>query len=140
MRNKSITVNMDIESSPTVMSNLTAGILPFKGYKPGEMVYWVASTPTGKSMMDNSMVLTMLKNRGYMKEEKPKYQFSRTIWYEASLIGIRPEQVSERIEWCEQTFGPLPKNPDAWSRWYVSYNKIRIRDQEDFSWYTLRWS
>lgn len=129
-------VIVDLETyTPSVMTSSTPGILPVGGYKPGELVYW-AGRQTGKSML----VETMLKNRGYVQAEKPKYQFSRTIWYEASLIGIRPEQVGERIEWCEQTFGPLPKNPDAWSRWYVSYNKIRIRDQEDFSWYTLRWS
>ncbi len=68
---------------------------------------------------------------------KPKYQFSRK-WYQAKFNNKNYTQV---VEWCTQQFGPEPKNPDAWSRWYYkTYGIILFRDEKDYSLFLLRWS
>ena len=72
----------------------------------------------------------------------PKYKFSRAKWHTAQIwrmfadIGFREEWE----EWCRDNFGPHPKTPDAWSRWYFSWGTIYIRDEADYILYQLRWS
>ena len=44
-------------------------------------------------------------------------------------------------EWCAQQFGPHPKRPDAWSRWWHKFeDSILFRDEKDYILFTLRWS
>lgn len=69
---------------------------------------------------------------------KSKYNFSRN-WYEVKLMFKSYDPIQERIDWCEQTFGPQPKNPDAWSRWYNSFTTLRFRDEKDYQWFVMRW-
>jgi len=71
-----------------------------------------------------------------MKPEK-KYKFSRANWYEAKL----PKDGQVAFIWCIEQFGPEPKYPDAWSRWYFNVNRtFRFRDSKDYEWFMLRWS
>lgn len=81
----------------------------------------------------NPTFVTYGKNRS-------KYKFSRSMWYTVN-ISVYAEYV-ETIKWCEENFGPLPKNPDAWSRWFTDgwRNRIFFRDEKDYNWYMLRWS
>lgn len=67
-----------------------------------------------------------------------KYQFSRK-WYEVHLFFKSYDPIQERLDWCEQTFGPQPANPDAWCRWYTSHTILRFRDEKDYQWFILRW-
>ena len=70
-----------------------------------------------------------------------KYQFSRAKWYEVHMMFKSYAPIQERIDWCVETFGPLPKNPDAWTRWYLSgLTKLKFRDSKDYEWFMLRWS
>lgn len=67
---------------------------------------------------------------------QPKYKFSRR-WYQAEF---NTEFYFEVDEWCAEHFGPHPKRPDAWSRWWHKFeNSILIRDQEDYVMFILRW-
>ena len=138
---KSITVTAQeiLGSQMTMLSNSTQGISPFQGYKPGEMVLWTSGVRSGKSTIGNNMMMTMLKNRKYMEEEKSKYKFSRN-WFTVSLGKMDWKKVIDCINWCEETFGPQPKNPDAWSRWQIKYSSIYFRDSKDYEWFMLRWS
>jgi hypothetical protein len=69
--------------------------------------------------------------------QKSKYQFSRE-WFKGEF---GPEQYHEVREWCVEHFGPLDKNPDAWSRWRHYYvNEIHFRDEIDYTLFLLRWS
>ena len=66
-----------------------------------------------------------------------KYNFSRK-WYEAEFNDRYYDEVRE---WCAQHFGPHPKQPDAWSRWWHKYeSQILFRDETDWIFFTLRWS
>jgi len=68
---------------------------------------------------------------------KPTYKFSRAKWYEAKL----PKDGQGAFNWCIEQFGPEPKHPDAWSRWYFNVNRtFRFRDSKDYEWCMLRWS
>jgi hypothetical protein len=68
---------------------------------------------------------------------KPTYKFSRAKWYEAKL----PKDGQGAFNWCIEQFGPEPKHPDAWSRWYFNVNRtFRFRDSKDYEWFMLRWS
>lgn len=148
-----ITVNMDIETTPCVLGNVTGGILPH------EMFLISAGNQTGKSMLS----LKVFKNRYYGATErtfwapsnlckeimfpepsKPKYQFSRAKWYTAPLNGNGTwrfsDEYNEIIEWCTEMFGAHPTKQDAWSRWYVGLGFINFRDAKDYEWYILRWS
>lgn len=70
-----------------------------------------------------------------MKKIK-QYQFSRARWYEAKL----PRDAQGAFNWCVENFGPEPKNPDAWSRWYFNVERrFRFRDEQDYAWFVLRW-
>lgn len=68
----------------------------------------------------------------------PKYKFSRANWY---IAEFDDRQYFEVEKWCAEQFGPHPKNPDAWSRWYHKYqDRIHFRDAKDYEWFLLRWS
>ena len=70
-----------------------------------------------------------------LKKEN-QYKFSRAKWYEAKL----PKDGQGAYNWCMETFGAEPKNPDAWSRWYFNVNRtFRFRDEQDYMWFVLRW-
>ena len=143
-----------------IIKDVTEGIDPFPflsyqqalwdrlsqgGFKQGQLTLYSAGRQTGKSMYMN-----LLKTRYYgtnlcneivlPMKPKPKYQFSRAKWYEVHLFSKSWDPVQERLNWCEQTFGPQPKNPDAWSRWYTSFTTLRFRDSKDYEWFMLRWS
>lgn len=67
----------------------------------------------------------------------PRYKFSRR-WYIHRINHFRGAEV---YKWCEQQFGPHPKNPDAWCRWYrYSIRQFYFRDEQDYAWFVLRWS
>lgn len=71
-----------------------------------------------------------------IKFPEPKYKFSRN-WYQAEFD---PADYSAVDKWCEEQFGPHPKRPDAWSRWWHKFEtSILIRDQEDYFNFVIRW-
>ena len=140
------------------MTSVTNGIepiRPFGGFKPGEII--MVSSPsrsTGKSMY-MQMLKSRITNDNLCKEIilpmnkkrfEPKYKFSRKTWYTISLFNIDDPIVSgtrlSRIEWCAKQFGQHPKNPDAWTRWYVDYQSLKLvfRDLKDYQLYLLKWS
>lgn len=66
-----------------------------------------------------------------------KYKFTRANWYVADFNWRDQAEVEE---WCWEQFGPHPKNPDAWSRWYNKYSeKIHFRDEKDYVWFCMKW-
>jgi hypothetical protein len=159
MRNKTITVDLESwSSSPTVLGNTTNGIYPLQpyqqalwdrlsqgGFKQGQMpLYYSAVQHTGKSLYQK-MVLNKLYGTNLCNEillpmkPAPKYKFSRAKWYEVHLFSKSWDPVQERLDWCEQQFGPQPKKADAWTRWYTSFTTLRFRDQEDYMMFVLRW-
>ena len=71
--------------------------------------------------------------------KQPKYQFSRSKWYEAVMPWHRRAEVPEWLAWCTEQFGPGPAVRDAWTRWYCSMSVLYFRDEEDYVWFTLRW-
>ena len=83
--------------------------------------------------------MSMNEARMFALRNPPKYKFSRANWYEVSLMFKSYDPIQERLDWCEQMFGPQPKNPDAWSRWYTSYTTLRFRDEKDYVLFMLRW-
>jgi hypothetical protein len=74
-----------------------------------------------------------------LKKLMPKYQFSRAKWYDVHLFSKSWDPVQERLDWCEQQFGPQPKRADAWTRWYTMHTTLRFRDEKDYHWFILRW-
>jgi hypothetical protein len=69
--------------------------------------------------------------------KEPKYRFSRN-WHQAYFDTKDYFAVDK---WCEEQFGPHPKNPDAWSRWWHKFeNSILFRDEKDYVLFMLRWS
>jgi len=74
-----------------------------------------------------------------LKKLMPKYQFSRAKWYEVHLMFKSYDPIQERLDWCEQTFGPQPTRADAWCRWYTRHTTLRFRDEKDYQWFALRW-
>ena len=67
----------------------------------------------------------------------PRYKFSRQ-WHIQRINHYRGDEV---YQWCEKAFGPHPKNPDAWCRWYrYSTKKFYFRDEQDAMFFVLRWS
>jgi hypothetical protein len=151
MRNKTITVDLESwSSSPTVLGNTTNGIYPLQpyqqvlwdrmnqgGFKKGQMTLYSAGRGIGKSTL-NALYGQNLCNE-ILLPMKPasKYKFSRANWYVADFDWVHHGEV---LEWCKQQFGPHPKNPDAWSRWYNKYSeKIHFRDSKDYEWFLLRW-
>jgi hypothetical protein len=157
MRNKTITVDLESwSSSSTVLGNTTNGIYPLQpyqqalwdrlnlgGFKQGQMPLYSAVQQTGKSLYQK-MVLNKLYGTNLCKEimlpmkPAPKYKFSRAKWYTAEYDWRDFDGV---WKWCEEQFGPHPKNPDAWSRWSHSYaDTIRFRDEKDYAFFLLRWA
>ena len=66
-----------------------------------------------------------------------KYKFSRAKWHQAYFDSRNYYKIDR---WCEQQFGPHPKRPDAWSRWWHKYeNSILFRDEKDYVLFMLRW-
>ena len=117
---------------------------------------------TGKSML-NTYTMKVLKNRYYgatertfwadtnlckeiMFPEKPKskYKFSRAKWHTAQINGDilwrLGHEYNDVIAWCNENFGPHPKEHDAWSRWYVGVGHIFFRDEVDLILYKLKWA
>jgi hypothetical protein len=79
------------------------------------------------------------------KMKKPKYNFSRTKWFEADREMVKTKSAyvkfsTEQFSWCVAQFGPQPNYPDAWSRWYMINDRFRFRDEKDYIWFLLRWS
>jgi hypothetical protein len=71
------------------------------------------------------------------RKKVKQYKFSRAKWYEATL----PKDGQAAFAWCVEMFGAEPKNPDAWSRWYLNVNRtFRFRDSKDYEWFMLRWA
>lgn len=69
---------------------------------------------------------------------KSKYNFNRANWYVAEF---NVKDYTDVVHWCKEQFGPHPRNPDAWSRWWHKYeDKIHFRDENDYILFTLRWS
>ncbi len=67
----------------------------------------------------------------------PRYKFSRK-WY-VGEINSKADK-TDVIEWCNLHFGPHPKNPDVWCRWYrYSTSKFYFRDEKDYALFLLRW-
>lgn len=82
-----------------------------------------------------------LNDKQKQKKKVNKYSFSRARWYEVHMMFKSYAPIQERIDWCVETFGPPPKNPDAWTRWYLSgLTKLKFRDSKDYEWFMLRWS
>lgn len=112
-----------------------------QGFKKGEMAIISSGRQTGKSYYYQ----TILKKRDldnltkmFLIQPQSKYKFSRANWY---VADFDPKYYYEVRKWCEQQFGPEPKNPDAWSRWIHKYeDKIHFRDEKDYILFTLRWS
>jgi hypothetical protein len=139
-----------------ILKDVTEGIEPFPllsyqqvlwnrmnqgGFKKGQMTLYSAVQQTGKSTFLKSAYYNNLCNEIMLPmKPAPKYKFSRAKWYEVHLFSKSWDPVQERLNWCEQTFGPQPKNPDAWSRWYTSFTTLRFRDSKDYEWFMLRWS
>lgn len=66
-----------------------------------------------------------------------KYKFSRANWYKADF---NPADYFAVDKWCEEQFGPHPKKPDAWSRWWHKWeDSILFRDEKDYVLFLLRW-
>lgn len=130
-----------------ILKNLSGGI------PAGTMNVFSAGRQTGKSML-NTYTMKVFKNRYYdtnlCKEimlpmhPEPKYKFSRAKWHTAEMPGYATWRFSDEynniIAWCNDTFGPHPKKPDAWTRWYVGLGEIHFRDEQDLVMYKLRWS
>ena len=95
----------------------------------------LASNNLCKEIVLSNMSMPCVLGSPVMTE---KYQFSRK-WFEVNLFFKSYDPIQERIDWCEQQFGPQPKKADAWSRWYTSFTTLRFRDEKDYHWYILRW-
>jgi len=68
---------------------------------------------------------------------EPKYKFSRAKWYQANFDTINYHEVEQ---WCTEQFGPHPKQPDAWSRWWHKFeDSILFRDEQDYFLFVLKW-
>ena len=70
-----------------------------------------------------------------------KYNFSRARWYFADLsTAFDLDRIKESWVWCTEHFGPLPKQQDAWTRWYHVGASFKFRDEKDYVLFMLRWS
>lgn len=112
------------------MNLITSG-----GFKPGEMVIYSAGRGAGKSIYNTNLCKEIMLS---VKPE-PKYKFSRK-WH---TLDFDLKDYHEVRKWCGKQFGPEPKNPDAWSRWYFHSawgGRIHFRDERDAALFILRWS
>ena len=81
--------------------------------------------------------MSMNEARMFKLRNPPKYKFSRAKWYEAEFDD---KYYFEVDEWCTEQFGPHPKNPDAWCRWFHRDTyRIHFRDEKDYVLFCLRW-
>ena len=99
----------------------------------------IAQQILGVQPMPGSNIFTMDMDvrRGHSYPRLGNYSFSRSHWY----IGETTSHYAEVYAWCEDKFGPHPKQPDAWSRWWrYSYREWYFRDEKDFVFFMLRWS
>ena len=84
-----------------------------------------------------SMKSHLSKGFAHITLVEPKYKFSRN-WYQAHFDS---QYYFEVDEWCAKQFGPHPKHPDAWSRWWHKFeDSILFRDEKDYILFMLRWS
>lgn len=44
-----------------------------------------------------------------------------------------PRKLTEILTWCSVQFGPLSK------RWFLKGSYIYFKNEEDFTWYLLKW-
>ena len=117
-----------------MLMNVTGGIAP------GQMLLYASARRTGKSTLNQyygtPYTNNLCKEIFLPMKPEPKYKFSRAKWYEAKL----PRDGQGAFNWCVKNFGPEPKNPDAWSRWYFNVERtFRFRDAKDYEWFVLRW-
>lgn len=127
-----------------ILRDVTEGILLYHqaawdkisgGYKTGEMAIYSGGRGVGKSFYYS--IPSYPKTTASLNRLMPKYKFSRK-WHVADFDWAHQAEV---LEWCTQQFGPHPRNPDAWSRWYNKYSeKIHLRDEQDYVLFMLRWS
>jgi hypothetical protein len=116
------------------------------GLTPGQLTLYGAGRQTGKSYLSWHFLKTRYYDTNLCKEivlpmkPKSKYQFSRAKWHEVHLFSKSWDPVQERLDWCEQQFGPQPKRADAWTRWYTMHTTLRFRDSKDYEWFLLRWT
>ena len=117
------------------------------GFNPKEMI--IMGRQTGKSMYYNKTVWAgsnLCKEIVMPLKPKSKYQFSRAKWYTANLDDDSDvywrlgSEYNNIIAWCNETFGPHPRNCDAWSRWWVGIGLIYFRDEQDLVMFKLKWS
>ena len=103
------------------------------------MYAWQVAQPLDQQLLDEIQRLAnkILKEMQIkLNQPEPKYKFSRN-WYQAEFD---PADYFAVDKWCVEQFGPHPKHPDAWSRWWHKFeNSILIRDQEDYFNFVLRW-
>ena len=95
----------------------------------------LAQSILGVQPMTDSVAEIFTMKASY--KQQPKYQFSRARWYDADHHYDDYDAV---IAWCTEHFGPRPRRPDAWTRWYdIHIDRIRFRDEKDYNWFVLRW-
>ncbi len=110
-----------------------------EGWKPGELYVVASASRIGKSYYYKQIRNAMYNGTNVtLGMPEPKYKFSRANWYQAEFDDRHYFEVED---WCHKHFGPHPKNPDAWSRWWHKFhNSILFRDEKDYILFTLRWS
>lgn len=100
-------------------------------------------TALGRRIIETNLCKEIMLPMGYNictlghPNSLSKYKFSRAKWYVAEFDDKNYFEVEK---WCEEQFGPHPKNPDAWCRWFHRYSeKIHFRDEKDYVFFMLRW-
>lgn len=67
-----------------------------------------------------------------------KYKFSRARWF---VVEFDERNYNRVRDWCTEHFGPHPRNPDAWSRWWHRYEtSIHFAYEDDAVLFKLTWS
>lgn len=116
-----------------ILRDVTEGIHPVSGFKRGGIAIYSAGRGRGKSIYYDNLCQEIL----LPMKPAPKYKFSRK-WHVAEFNWQDYDAIHE---WCEEQFGPHPKNPDAWCRWHQrSMGQIHFRDERDAAMFVLRWS
>ncbi len=130
------------------MKNYSEGIelLPYQqalldklnqgGIIQGQISLYSAGRQTGKSILNAWFQNNLRKEILLEPMKEQKYKFSRN-WH----IGqFQWKDQQEVYQWCQENFGPMPRTPDAWSRWKtMPANQIAFRDEGDFTLFLLRW-
>jgi len=143
-----------------IIRNTTEGIYPLQpyqqalwdkinqgGFKPGQMTLYSAVQQSAVQQTGKSTLNSLIKSLYYSNlcneillpiKPEPKYKFSRVNWYQAEF---NIKDYTDVVHWCREQFGPHPRNPDAWSRWWHQYeDKIHFRDEQDYLLFLLRWA